>query len=148
MTDRHSSRGCAFGDFDNDGDIDILIVNLNEPPSLLRNDLRGKDHWIKLKLIGTKSNRSAIGARVVAHYGGKTQAQALTSQSSYYSCNDSRIHFGLGPATAVDLDIFWPSGFVERLKNVAADHLVTVEEGKGIVLRQEFSRKVLPGQKI
>lgn len=148
VTDRHSSRGCAFGDFDNDGDIDILIVNMNEPPSLLRNDLRGKDHWIKLKLIGTKSNRSAIGARVVAHYGGKSQAQALTSQSSYYSCNDPRMHFGLGPAATVDLDIFWPSGLVERLKNVAADHLVTVEEGKGIVSKQEFSRKLLPGQKV
>jgi len=148
VTDRHSSRGCAFGDFDNDGDIDILIVNMNEPPSLLRNDLRGRDHWIKLKLKGTKSNRSAIGARVVAHYGGKTQAQALTSQSSFYSCNDPRLHFGLGSAASVDLDIFWPSGFTERLKSVTADRLVTVEEGKGVVMMQEFSRRVSPGQKV
>ena len=67
----HSSRGCAFGDFDNDGDIDILIVNLNEPPSLLRNDVSGGGHWLKVKLIGVKSNRSAIGARVTARYGGQ-----------------------------------------------------------------------------
>src|SRR2546421_142727 len=74
VAEAHCSRGCAFGDFDNDGDIDVLIVNLNEPPSLLRNDIRGKQNWIKVKLEGVKSNRSAIGARVLAHYGGKTQA--------------------------------------------------------------------------
>ena len=92
----HSSRGCAFGDFDNDGDMDVLIVNMNEPPSLLRNDLEGNQNWLKIKLEGVKSNRSAIGARVIAHYGNKVQAQALVSQSSYYSCNDPRLHFGLG----------------------------------------------------
>src|SRR5206468_545881 len=78
----HSSRGCAFGDFDNDGDVDILVVNQNEPPSLLRNDVMGDNHWIKIKLIGVKSNRSAIGARITAHYGGKVQAQEVLSQSS------------------------------------------------------------------
>ena len=83
MEELHSSRGCAFGDFDNDGDLDILIVNLNEPPSLLRNDLTGDNRWLKVKLIGTKSNRSAIGARVVARYGGKQQVQEVISQSSY-----------------------------------------------------------------
>src|SRR5271156_944997 len=96
ITERHSSRGCAFGDFDNDGDIDILIVNMNEPPSLLRNDIRGTNHWLKVKLIGRLSNRSAIGARVLVHYGGKTQAQSVLSQSSYFSANDPRLHFGLG----------------------------------------------------
>ena len=78
----HCSRGCAFGDFDNDLDIDILVVNLNEPPSLLRNDLSGKNHWLKLKLVGTRSNRSAIGARIVVHYGGKVQSQSLANQAS------------------------------------------------------------------
>lgn len=148
VSDRHSSRGCAFGDFDNDGDIDILIVNLNEPPSLLRNDLRGKDHWIKLKLIGVRSNRSAIGARVVAHYEGKRQAQALTSQSSYYSCNDPRLHFGLGSAATVDFDIYWPSGFTEHLKDLPADHLVTVEEGRGVILKEAFSSGVPQAHKV
>src|SRR5207302_1693677 len=71
----HTSRGCAFGDFDNDGDIDILIMNMNEPPSLLRNDVSGANHWLKIQLVGSKSNRSAIGSRVVARYGGRQQAQ-------------------------------------------------------------------------
>jgi hypothetical protein len=132
ITAPHSSRGCAFGDFDNDGDIDILIVNMNEPPSLLRNDLRGQDHWIKVRLIGTKSNRSAIGARVIVHYGDKRQAQSLTSQSSYYSANDPRLHFGLGKVSRVDIDVFWPSGASEHFKNVTADVLVTIVEGQGI----------------
>ena len=79
----HCSRGCAFGDFDNDVDVDILIVNLNESPALLRNDMKQKQNWIKVKLEGVKSNRNAIGARVVAHYGGKAQAQAVLSQSSF-----------------------------------------------------------------
>ena len=71
MTDAHSSRGCAFGDFDNDGDLDVLIVNMNEPPSLLRNDMKAKQNWLKVKLEGVKSNRSAIGARVLVRYAGK-----------------------------------------------------------------------------
>src|SRR6266436_10170045 len=106
----HSSRGCAFGDFDNDGDIDVLVVNLNEPPSLLRNDVTGGNHWIKVKLIGVKSNRSAIGARVVARYGGRMQAQEVLAQSSFYAVDDRRLHFGLGAEKAVDLEIRWPSG--------------------------------------
>ena len=110
----HCSRGCAFGDFDNDGDIDILVVNLNEPPSLLRNDISGGGNWLKVKLIGVKSNRSAIGARVTAHYGGKRQAQEVMSQSSFYSANDPRLHFGLGAADRVDLDIRWPNGAQEK----------------------------------
>src|SRR5579883_2997123 len=75
IAEAHCSRGAAFGDFDNDGDLDILVVNLNEPPSLLRNDMQGANHWLKVLLVGTKSNRSAIGARVVASYGGRKQAQ-------------------------------------------------------------------------
>ena len=129
----HCSRGCAFGDFDNDGDIDILIVNLNEPPSLLRNDLSGKTNWIKVKLEGTKSNRSAIGARVVVHYSGKKQAQEVLSQSSFYSSNDPRLHFGLGTETRADIEVRWPSGAQERFKAVPADRLVAIKEGSGIV---------------
>jgi hypothetical protein len=139
VTAAHSSRGCAFGDFDNDGDIDILIVNMNEPPSLLRNDLRGANHWIKVKLTGTKSNRSAIGTRILIHYGGKTQAQSVLSQSSYFSANDPRLHFGLGAVKTVDIDIHWASGAVEHVKNVAADQLVTIVEGKGLVAKLTFT---------
>ncbi len=140
VTAPHSSRGCAFGDFDNDGDVDILILNMNEPPSLLRNDLRGQDHWIKVKLVGTKSNRSAIGARVLVHYGEKKQVQSLASQSSYYSANDPRLHFGLGAAQIVDIDVFWPSGDTEHLKGIRADCLVTIVEGKGILSKLKMTR--------
>ena len=137
---KHSSRGCAFGDFDNDGDLDILIVNLNEPPSLLRNDLRGVHHWLKIKLVGTKSNRSAIGARVLVRYGRKMQVQEVLSQSSFYSVNDMRLHFGLGPEKIADIDIRWPSGLQEKLKAVVADQLITVKEGTGIVAGAGWSK--------
>ena len=135
----HSSRGCAFGDFDNDGDIDILVVNLHEPPSLLRNDLKTKSNWVKVKLVGIKSNRSAIGATVVAHYGGREQAQAVLSQSSFYSVNDSRLHFGLGDEKVAELEIRWPSGEREKITGVPVNRLVIVEEGSGIVEVKAFS---------
>ena len=128
----HTSRGCAFGDFDNDGDVDILIVNQNEPPSLLRNDVTGNNHWIKIKLTGVKSNRSAIGARVTTHYGGKVQAQEVLSQSSYLSVNDARLHFGLGPATTVDIEVRWPVGQIEKFTALPAGHLISVTEGAGV----------------
>ena len=140
VADARCSRGCAFGDFDNDGDIDVLIVNLNEPPSLLRNDIRGKQNWIKVKLEGAKSNRSAIGARVLAHYGGKTQAQTVLSQSSFYSCNDSRLHFGLGGLTSADLDVYWPNGLHENFKHLPANQLITLREGAGLVPNRGWSK--------
>jgi enediyne biosynthesis protein E4 len=140
IVEPHSGRGCAFGDFDNDGDIDVVIINMNEPPSLLRNDLSGHQNWIKIFLEGVKSNRSAIGARVLVHYGGKVQAQARVSQSSYYSSSDPRLHFGLGDSKTVDVDIFWPSGEREALKNVPANQLITVREGVGIVKSRGWSR--------
>jgi len=126
----HASRGCAFGDFDNDGDLDILIVNLNEPPSLLRNDLKSPSHWLKVKLIGTTSNRSAIGARVIARYGGRQQVQEVLSQSGFYSSNDRRLHFGLGAATRADLEIRWPTDARQVLRDVSADQILTVTEPK------------------
>ncbi len=124
----HCSRGCAFGDFDNDGDIDILIVNLNEPPSLLRNDVSGNNHWLKIKLVGTHSNRSAIGARVTARYGGRQQVQEVLSQSSYYSSNDPRLHFGLGAAATADLEIRWPDGNKQVMKGVPANQILVIKE--------------------
>ena len=136
----YSSRGCAFGDFDNDGDLDVLILNMNEPPSLLRNDLKGAHHWLKVKLVGTKSNRSAIGARVLVRYSGRTQAQEVLSQSSYYSCNDSRLHFGLGQATTVDLAIRWPSGLTEKYPGVKCDQLLTIREAHGIIPNAGWAR--------
>ena len=138
VAEPHCSRGVAFGDFDNDGDIDILIVNLNEPPSLLRNDLSGTNHWLKVLLVGVASNRSAIGAQVVAAYGGRKQAQAVLAQSSYLSVHDRRLHFGLGPATAASLEIRWPNGAVERIAEVAAGQLVVIREGSGVVRRERW----------
>jgi hypothetical protein len=129
----HSSRGCAFGDFDNDGDVDILIVNLHEPPSLLRNDLKSSDNWLKVKLVGVQSNRSAIGATVIARYGDRTQAQAVLSQGSFYSASDNRLHFGLGSEPSADLEIRWPNGAKEVVPGVEANRLVLIKEGSGVV---------------
>ena len=141
---RHCGRGMAFGDFDNDGDMDVLIMNVNESPSLLRNDAPGGNHWIKIRLEGVKSNRSAIGARVLARYGGKVQAQEVLSQSSYLSASDPRLHFGLGAATAADIEIHWPLGLVERYPALAAGQLVTIREGAGIVKGRPFKSPARP----
>ncbi len=136
----HTSRGCAFGDIDNDGDMDVLVMNMNEPPSLLRNDVSGGGHWLKVLLVGVESNRSAIGARVVARYGGRTQAQEVTAQSSFYSANDRRLHIGLGAATVADLTIRWPNGGLEKVDNVTANQLVVIREGSGILRTEKFGR--------
>jgi hypothetical protein len=124
----HCSRGCAFGDFDNDGDLDVLIVNLNEPPSLLRNDVSGNNHWLKVKLVGTHSNRSAIGARVTARYGGNVQVQEVLSQASFYSANDLRLHFGLGASPTADLEIRWPDGNRQTIGKVPANQILVLKE--------------------
>lgn len=129
---RHASRGLALGDFDNDGDLDVLIMNVNEPPTLLRNDAPAANGWLKVKLIGTSSNRSAIGARVIAHYAGRTQLQEVRSQCSYLSANDPRLHFGLGSAATGELEVFWPNGLHEKLGSFQKNQMVTVREGKGL----------------
>ena len=141
MKEVHSSRGLAFGDFDNDGDMDILVINLNEPPSLLRNDVSGTNHWVKVQLIGTTSNRSAIGAHVIAAYGEKRQMKAVMAQSSYLSANDRRLHFGLGAEKTVNLEIRWPNGAEEKFDRVAADQLVVIEEGKGVIRTDPFKKQ-------
>jgi hypothetical protein len=137
----HCSRGAAFGDFDNDGDVDVLIMNVNEPPTLLRNDAPSGNHWIKLRLEGTRSNRSAIGARVVVHYAGKVQVQEVLSGCSFFSSNDPRLHFGLGAATTADIEVRWPSGLVERIRGAAANQLLTLREGVGQVKGRPFTRR-------
>jgi hypothetical protein len=132
-------RGCAFGDFDNDGDVDVLVNNLDGPPTLLRND-GGKDgHSILIKCVGTRSNRSAIGTRVRVKHGEHRQLGEVMSGSSYYSQNDLRLHFGLGRATAVDaVEVSWPSGLKESFTDLPADHLFVIQETKGIVSRRRF----------
>jgi hypothetical protein len=126
----HSSRGAAFGDYDNDGDLDVLVMNMNERPSLLRNDYAGGNGWIQLRLVGTRSNRLALGALVTVVVDGRKQAQVVKSQSSYYSHDDLRLHFGLGAAPRADeVTVSWPSGVVDRLSNVPARSRLTLREG-------------------
>jgi enediyne biosynthesis protein E4 len=136
----HSSRGCAVGDFDNDGDLDILIMNMNEPPSLLRNDLKAPGNWIKVQLIGTRTNRSAIGSRVTVQYGEHLQLQEVTAQCSFYSVNDRRLHFGLGSIDTASLTVRWTNGGVERFDAVAANQLVVIKEGAGIIRKSRMGK--------
>jgi hypothetical protein len=130
LTERRASRGAAFGDYDEDGDIDVIVNNLDGPPTLLRNDGGSSaGHWIKLKLIGAKSNRNAVGARVTLKAGGLTQIDEVHAGDSYISHSDWRLHFGLGKATTVDeITIKWPSGKIEKMNKIAADRVVTVTE--------------------
>jgi len=130
----HASRGLAPADYDNDGDVDLLVMNINEPPSLLRNDVTAKHNWIKLNLVGTRSNRSAIGARVIARYGNRTQSKSVLAQSGYLSAPDRRLHFGLGAETAVSVTIHWPNGLVETLDKLPVNRILTVREGKGLLV--------------
>ena len=127
-TGLHSSRGAAFGDVDNDGDVDVLVMNMNEPPSLLRNDYRGPNHWLTFQLIGAV-NKSALGATVIVTTGTVRQSRAVVSQSSYYSHDDLRLHFGLGPSTVADrVEIRWPDGSRQTLERVTGDRVLSLSE--------------------
>ena len=129
ITDRHSSRGCAFGDFDNDGDVDVVIMNMGEPPSLLRNDTRNPNHWLKLKLIRNVVESKRYRRYRVLTAGGRRQRQDVLSQSSFYSQSDLRLHFGLGEAKRADIvEIRWPSGHVQTLRDLSGDRIVSVRE--------------------
>jgi hypothetical protein len=134
MIEPYSSRGCAFGDYDNDGDVDVLVMNMNDRPLLMRNEYtsgskRGENNWIKVKLEGVKSNRNAIGALVTVWAGSRKQAQEVNSQSSYYSFNDARLHFGLGSASRADrIEVRWPSGEVESAVDVSGNQVVLIKE--------------------
>lgn len=131
LLERHCSRGAAFGDFDNDGRVDIVINHQNEPPSLLRNETKDSGHWIAVRLAGVRSNRSGIGARVRIQAGGRQQFDEVRSGGSYLSQNDLRLHFGLGPAAKADwIQVTWPSGQIDWLRNIPADRVVEVQEGR------------------
>jgi hypothetical protein len=135
ISERFSSRGAAFGDFDNDGDIDALILNMNDIPSLLRNDGGNAQNWLKIKLIGTKCNRTAIGARVRVVTGNHAQMNEVHSGASVMSQSDLRLHFGLGKAPLADVvEVKWPTTQkVERFTQVKANQILTIREGSGIV---------------
>ena len=138
ITAENVGRGCAFGDFDNDGDVDILINNLDGPPTLLRNDGGNRNNWLSIKCVGTRSNRSAIGTRVKVTASGRPQIDEVMSGSGYYSQNDLRLHFGLGQAPRADtIEISWPSGATEIVRDVAANQLIVIQETKGIVSRRK-----------
>ena len=129
---QQSSRGAAFGDYDNDGDSDVLVGVIDDRPILLRNESTS-GHWITLRLEGTTSNRSAIGAKVTIQAGSRRQVAELRSGGSYISHNDTRIHFGLGTATSVDrITVRWPNGTVETLGSAAADRFYVIREGTGL----------------
>jgi hypothetical protein len=129
IVEKHSSRGAAFGDIDNDGGVEVLINNQNESPSLLKLSKPAPGHWINLKLIGTRSNRSAIGASVKLTSGRRTQIQEVRSGGSYLSQNDFRLHFGLGgTATVGRIVVNWPSGTVQEVRPSAVDQILTVHE--------------------
>jgi hypothetical protein len=129
----HCSRGLAIGDFDNDGDLDALTINLNEPPSLLRNDLHGGGNWLKVKLIGRTSNRSAIGSRITLQVEGRTMMQELLSQSSFFSVNDSRLHFGLGKALAANITVRWPNGKTDHFLGVNGNRIAFIDQTSGLL---------------
>jgi hypothetical protein len=124
-------RGCAFGDLDNDGDIDIVVNNLDGAPSLLRNDGGNRNNWLSIKCVGTRSNRSAIGTRVRVTTGEHVQTDEVMSGSSYYSQSDLRLHFGLGSAKQTDLvEVRWPSGLQQRFRDVACNKGMLIHEPK------------------
>ena len=129
-----SRRGAAFGDIANNGNVDIVVLNVGEPPSLLLNTNKSGNHRVLFRLVGTKSNRAAIGARVTIHAGGMTQFDEVRGGGSYLSQNDLRLHFGLGAATKIDaVEVRWPSGKTESLKDVLADKIYTIVEEKGVL---------------
>jgi hypothetical protein len=130
ILERHSARGAAFGDYDNDGAVEVLVNNQNEAPSLLKLFSKPAGNWILLQLIGVKSNRSALGARVRLSAGGLTQTDEVRSGGSYLSQSDLRLHFGVGTARRIDrVEIDWPSGVRQVEKDLAVNRVVTIREG-------------------
>ena len=125
-----SSRGLAYGDYDNDGDLDILINNQDGPPTLLRNDGGNRNHWLTVRCVGNQSNRSAIGTRLLLRSDSLQQVREIKAGLGYASQSDTRVHFGLGSAKQIDeLEIRWPSGRVEKRENVKVDQILRIEEG-------------------
>jgi hypothetical protein len=138
-------RGVAFGDIDNDGDIDIVVNDLDGSPQLLRNDGGNSNNSVLIKTVGVNSNRDGIGARVKIVSGDLTQIDELRSGGSYISQNDLRLHFGLEKRTTIDLiEVRWPSGVIDKVTGLSANRIVTIKEGKGVVEQKYFNRS--PGR--
>jgi hypothetical protein len=129
----HSRRGAAFGDIFNTGNVDVVLLNVGEPMTLLKNMNSDAHHRVTFKLVGTKSNRAAIGARVTVKAAGFQQMAEVYGGASYLSQNDLRLHFGLATVAKMDwVEVRWPTGKIEKFDNVAADSIYTIVEGSGI----------------
>jgi hypothetical protein len=134
---QHSSRGLAVGDLDNDGNLEIVVVNMGEAPSLLKNKVPPAGHALVVRAL--TSGRDAIGARVTLTADGRKQVDEVRSGGSFLSQGDFRLHFGLGKARAGDLFVRWPDGKSETVSAVSAGQIVTIDEGKGVVRKQPFT---------
>jgi enediyne biosynthesis protein E4 len=141
ISERFSSRGAAFGDYDNDGDIDVLVLNMNDPPSLLRNDGGNKNNWIKIKLVGIHCNRTAVGARVRVVTGGHAQIDEVHTGGSVMSQSDLRLHFGVGQARKIDeIEVKWPTTWkTEKFRNIDVNQILTIREGAGIIKTEKVA---------
>jgi enediyne biosynthesis protein E4 len=138
----HLGRGAAFGDLFNDGHEDIVVGNNDDPPSILRNRSGGTNHFVSFKLVGTRSNRDALGARIRVKAGGVSEIREISGAGSYLSTSDTRAHFGLGQSTQIDsIEVSWPSGVRQEFHNVKADQFYVIEEGKPTIRTQVIARR-------
>jgi hypothetical protein len=146
LLEKKASRGAAFGDLFNTGMQDVVVNNMHDPPSLLHNCAAPAGHGLLIELVGTRSNRSAIGARVTVSVSGRRLIDEVRSGGSFCSHNDLRIHMGLGSQTRANtIEVAWPSGAAETIAGVEADQLVVIREGSGVIRRTPLTRRALPG---
>src|SRR5437764_14377286 len=143
--EKRTGRGAAFGDIDNDGDVDVMINNLDGPPQLLRNDGGNANNSVLIKTIGVKSNRDGIGARIKIVSGDLTQIDEVRSGGSYLSQSDLRLHFGLEKRTKIDsIEVRWPSGTVDKITGAGVNRILTIKEGQGMIAQKDFKRGAQP----
>jgi hypothetical protein len=147
LTARKVSRGLAVADYDNDGDLEFMVSNMNDSPELIRRARKNSDHSILVETIGTRSNRDGIGTTVQVVCGERSQYDEVRSGGSYLSSSDLRLHFGLGAATSIGrLELHWPSGQVDVVRNPPVDHVLVVKEGEGLIAARPFRKAVVrPG---